>query len=291
MPLINVAFCLCRESLTNTYPTTNTHSVEIIFQIMAICCDVNSVRHAVHPHHMQKNPSQKGCAKLIWPCDGGCFLWIFYTKLPTVTEWHDTQASSRLWCAPQFSWTCQHHRDVYKSKSLVSSRLPRFAGALVCRRGCQWKNHELKTKPFGGQISLLFIQMHPDMIWKSISCPLFHFYFNIIQTHSRHNVVDSGAQYVRNHISNWPPTGIYIFHHKENPLLHVCLVPDTIDNVSNSNTPFGSSSADAWCYMGINIWEKPHHTHALLPSPTACHIFWYSRVSKWLPRAPFINMD
>ena len=51
------------------------------------------------------------------------FYWnlVYHTKLSTAFGWQDTRASPRLCCDPQFSFTCQHQRDVYNGKSLITS--------------------------------------------------------------------------------------------------------------------------------------------------------------------------
>ena len=53
------------------------------------------------------------------------FFWnlVYYIKLSTFIGWHDTQALPRLCCDPEFSWTCQHKRDIYNAKSRVTSPL------------------------------------------------------------------------------------------------------------------------------------------------------------------------
>ena len=49
----------------------------------------------------------------------GYFFWnlVYHTKL---LRWHETQASPRPRCDPQFPWTRQHQPDVYNGKCLLA---------------------------------------------------------------------------------------------------------------------------------------------------------------------------
>ena len=155
MPPINVVFFLCRESLINTHLgndpelIVNTHQcnwnqyfsnydILVWHTLSTTSPPQQKVCARSHVQNWNGQPEISRCATVStvnkWFAVTsrtllmGNFFWnlVYHAKLSTFIGWQDTQASTRLCCDPQFSWTCQQQRDVYNGKSLVTS--PHLSG-------------------------------------------------------------------------------------------------------------------------------------------------------------------
>ena len=61
------------------------------------------------------------------------------TKLSNSIGWYNTQASPRLCCDPQFSWTCQHQRMFTTGNALWRRSCSRLAWKIAWILDCQYK--------------------------------------------------------------------------------------------------------------------------------------------------------